>query len=106
MSRPAPFSIIGVRIRLPGTLARHLAAVRRNVPDSRLRHEVAVGAAGMVRRHKTVDGRLEVLYCLNCGRKAGAVTVELPPGVIYVCEACNERMGPLPLEAVNFPVIE
>lgn len=84
-------------------LERHLASLRRLVPDSRIKG-VAIGAAGMIRKRLTLDGRLEVIYCLNCGKRAGAVTVELPPGVIYICDECEERMGPLPLEAVQFPV--
>lgn len=100
---PRPFSIIGVRIKLPGALERHLNATRAGLPDSRIKG-VSAGAGGIVRPRKTLDGGLEVIYCLNCGKQAGVVTIELPPGVIYVCDECNERMGPLPLEAVSFPV--
>lgn len=71
--------------------------------DSRIAG-VSIGAAGVV-RPTIVDagGLLEQIFCLSCGRPSGYVTLELPPGVIYVCPDCHDRAGPLPLEALHVP---
>lgn len=69
--------------------------------DSRV-HGVSVGVSGVVRPLITPDGQNEAIYCLSCGKSSGYVTRELPPGVIFVCDACTARSGPLPLEVVSF----
>lgn len=69
--------------------------------DSRV-SGVSVGPAGVVRPLYTPDGLNERLYCLSCGAPCGYVTRDLPPGVIYICDPCHARSGPLPLEAVSF----
>lgn len=84
--------------RLDAWIASH----RKRDLDSRV-HGVSVGAAGMVRPKIDLDGTMEVVYCLSCGNEGGRVTVELPPGVIYICDECHARSGPLPLEAAHFP---
>ena len=59
------------------------------LPDSRL--------SGMAREHKTVRvGRMlwEKVFCSNCGCDGGAVTPEFAAHVFYVCDDCNNRLGP------------
>ncbi len=67
---------------------------------------VSVGAGGIVRPSFTPDGLNERIYCLSCGRPSGYVTRELPPGVIYICDDCTAKAGPLPLEVVSFKARE
>ncbi len=33
------------------------------------------------------------VYCLSCGSQDGYVPVGLPPGVFYLCGACEGRYG-------------
>lgn len=73
--------------------------------DSRVQG-FSVGSGGVTKPRiasfRGVTGLLEVIYCLNCGKRHGAVTVGLPPGVIFICPRCDAAMGPLPLSVVNF----
>lgn len=84
-------------------------------PASRLNTEfdsrvlrVSAGYAGMTRPEFTQDGRLQKVYCIHCHKPGGAVTSEIPaflrgdPGVIYVCPACDGKLGSLPLSAIHF----
>ncbi len=68
---------------------------------------VSSGAGGITRPQITSDG-LTRISCLNCGAPGGAVTADLPPalrgdpGVIYICPACDGRLGRLPAHAISF----
>ncbi len=44
-------------------------------------------------RHLGVLRHGEPVYCVSCGRQEGWVTVDLPPGVIALCSACELRYG-------------
>lgn len=44
-------------------------------------------------RHLGVVRYGEPLYCLSCGRQDGWVTRDLPPGVMYLCAACEAAYG-------------
>ena len=35
----------------------------------------------------------EPVFCLSCGKQDGWVTADLPPGVVYVCDACSALHG-------------
>ena len=74
--------------------------------DSRV-IRVSSGPAGITRPAITPNGRLQKVYCLNCGKPGGAVSAGIPaflrgdPGVIYVCDACDGKLGSLPAQAVS-----
>lgn len=76
--------------------------------DSRVIRVSSSAAAGITRPSFTQDGAFQKVSCLNCGRPGGAVTADIPaflkgdPGVIYVCDECDGRLGPLPLHAISF----
>lgn len=72
--------------------------------DSRLRRVVTIGAAGMVRtRIRTFFGhKSQQIFCLSCGRSGGWVTIDMPPGVIFLCRDCERTKGKLPNELVGF----
>lgn len=70
------------------------AAWQRLLGDSRVR--------GLFAPRQTVAsplGEVERLYCLNCGRAGGAVTVDLQPA-LYICPSCAETHGGLPLPEI------
>lgn len=78
--------------------------------DSRVLR-VSTGAGGITRPRISQDGHRHRTYCLNCGKPAGAVEAiggDLPlalrndPGVIYICEECDAKMGRLPAHAISF----
>lgn len=75
--------------------------------DSRI-VRVSLGAGGITRPQISADGGLARIACLNCGAPGGAVSAELPPalrgdpGVIYICPACDGRLGRLPAHAISF----
>lgn len=44
-------------------------------------------------RHQGVILYGQPLYCLSCGRQDGWVTRDLPDGVFYLCDGCEQRYG-------------
>lgn len=75
--------------------------------DSRVLR-TSMGAGGMTKPVVTPNGGLTKISCLNCGRPAGAVSSSIPPalrghpGVIFVCEPCEAKVGSLPAQAISF----
>ena len=61
----------------------------------------SVGPAGVVRprgirplvRFGGVILHGEPIYCLGCGSQDGFCTIELPPGVFYLCGECEAKYG-------------
>jgi hypothetical protein len=46
-----------------------------------------------------VDSRIwEPVFCSNCGKPGGHVTKDTP--ILYICQACHEHLGPMPLPVV------
>ncbi len=49
----------------------------------------------------SADGKLERMFCLNCGQPSGWVSSDIPNMAVYVCTACVEKVGELPLPRLN-----
>jgi hypothetical protein len=47
----------------------------------------------------------EPAYCASCGSLDGYVTLDLPPGVIYLCGDCERKFG-VPPEMVTRPDLD
>lgn len=75
--------------------------------DSRILR-VSSGFGGMTRPSITPNGALVKVSCLHCGKDAGAVSASIPPalrgdpGVIYICDECEAKVGSLPAHAIGF----
>ena len=87
-----------------------LSRVRRAINtefDSRVLR-VSSGPGGITRPRFTMDGLLQKVSCLNCGKASGAVSASIPPllrgdpGVIYVCDDCDGKLGTFPAHAMGF----
>lgn len=69
--------------------------LENGLPDCRLR--------GPRRRATTVVRGcmlMERVFCANCGADGGLITAEWSPHVFYLCDACAETHGKLPLPEV------
>lgn len=58
--------------------------------DSRVRDRRNVRAIG---RNLGVVAYGEPVFCVSCGSVGGHVTIDLPPGVIYLCGECESAFG-------------
>lgn len=62
----------------------------RSSLDGRLERAIGVRAVGR-NLGQVVYG--EPVYCMSCGSRDGYVTIDLPPGVLYICGECETRFG-------------
>ncbi len=58
--------------------------------DSRVRERRSVRAIG---RNLGSVAYGEPVFCVSCGSAGGHVTIDLPPGVIYLCGDCESTFG-------------
>jgi hypothetical protein len=60
------------------------------LPDCRL--------SGSSRDKTVVVGRMEFerVFCANCGKSGGAVTAGWCSHIFYICDQCDEKLGPPP----------
>lgn len=57
----------------------------------------AVGFGGVTKPEMWLDGRHQRVFCANCGKPKGWATVPEDglDGIIAICDACHEKLGPM-----------
>lgn len=68
-------------------------AIAKEMPDARTTRPLGEKA------HRD-HGQMERVYCVNCGADGGWVTKDWAAHVFYLCDACAEIHGTLPVPQI------